>query len=510
MNFQTAIQLLCQLTQIKVANLASAINYDRSIVSKWKNGQRLPSRKNYKEIINQLSHCFTQVIVAEQIEEQLKGLCQVKVTLRNANEVRKAVSDILELAYYQSELEFESQGSVDEDFHSFIASSVTEVVTDRGKMTEFCVEQFLNKIAKIEGDVNLYSTVSLTMLVTVLLSSLTHVAYAKNRVVTLHMAIKQSELLGLSEEEFYFFSKLMLTSSYLDIRVYVYQNENPDDFFYIAGDCIGWVVTTKSGMPSLIYSNSKQLGEHLFEQNRSVFDEVNNLVDTGEDTRDENSLLPIIPNSKKYLLTGYICDFLVPETILTYIDEHEENQVDSQVKQILDRMYSRWEDRVFQQDIYLVIPRIALIHFIRTGHVQVDGRIMTIPISYRVYMLKKFWKNILLKKQFHFYIIDDEEQNSLGQINVSILIADGIAIYSKDLENTRVQSYQKHAIKQHDLLKDLYEEMESFFKIFEGQEVSAKDFGKIPELVEFLAEFSSIDLDGISTFFSHHLNKKLS
>lgn len=265
MNFQTAIQLLCQLTQIKVADLAQVINYDRTIVSKWKNGQRLPSRKNYKMILKQWAHCFAQVIVTEQKEEQLKDLCHVQTTLRNKSEVAEAIAGILELAYFQSEIEFETKVALDEDHQSFVISSITAMEADQEQVAEFLKEKFLDRLARKEGDVHMYSTVTLAMLIEDLLSTLKHVAFKKKRKVILNLAVKKSELWGLTKSSFFSFAKLLMTSSNIDIRIYMYQDQDPDEFFYIFDDCVTWVVYTKSGTPSLIYSHSKQLRERLFD-----------------------------------------------------------------------------------------------------------------------------------------------------------------------------------------------------------------------------------------------------
>ena len=487
MNFQTAIQILCQLTQIKVADLAQAINYDRSIVSKWKNGQRLLSRKNYKRIIRQLSYCFTKVIVAEQIEDQLKGLCQVQVTLRNKVEVQETIADILELAYYQSETEFETKGTYDEDFQSFVAAAITEVVTDIRKMTEFCKEQFLDRIAKSDEDVDIYSTVNLSMLVEVLLSTLKHVAFKKNRKVVLHVAVKQNDLLELTNHSFYLFTKLMLTSSYIDIQLYMYQDQPLDEFLYISGDCIGWVMTTKSGMPSLIYSQSQQLGQYLFDQNASVFNSATNLVEVFDHKQEGDNIYPMTLPSKKFLLSGFISDYFFPKAVLDYIKGNLETPVTVQSAKQLDEFYEEWEQKVFANDFHLVITKVAFIHFIRTGHIQVDGQLFKIPHTYKIYLLRRFWNDILSKERMHVYIIDNEEQgDSTSQMNVSILFTESSVSYFKDIENTGHQMYRQYSIRQPVIVKDLYGKMDSFVQTFEQNKLVVKDFKKVNGFIDGL------------------------
>lgn len=67
---------------IKESELADALSYDATYISKWINGSKLPSERNAERIIGQMADCFaahTNVPEAERAAQRQQGLAELKM-----------------------------------------------------------------------------------------------------------------------------------------------------------------------------------------------------------------------------------------------------------------------------------------------------------------------------------------------------------------------------------------------------------------------------------------------
>ncbi len=89
-------ELLLQ-TNVKNANIAKALNYDVSYISKWITGKSLPSKKNIENILYVISEVLVQQST-DQIKEKLLEIYDVK----NEEDLKEIIRSLLRDAFYDA------------------------------------------------------------------------------------------------------------------------------------------------------------------------------------------------------------------------------------------------------------------------------------------------------------------------------------------------------------------------------------------------------------------------
>ncbi len=93
--FSTLLKQLMTTAQVKNYTLAKELQYDESYISKWVNGNLLPTEKNHEKIIRDISHCLVMNLDATGWDTLMQSF-----QLTRRSDLEKALYDNL-LAEYQ-------------------------------------------------------------------------------------------------------------------------------------------------------------------------------------------------------------------------------------------------------------------------------------------------------------------------------------------------------------------------------------------------------------------------
>lgn len=109
MKYHELLTKFISLSELKVKDIASELNYDNSYVSKWINGKNIPSLKSYCEINLKLSYLFAPAIFMNDNAEKVYVLSEKKVPV-TLSTLRYTIHGLLQDAYFKSAGDFNING----------------------------------------------------------------------------------------------------------------------------------------------------------------------------------------------------------------------------------------------------------------------------------------------------------------------------------------------------------------------------------------------------------------
>lgn len=478
MNFDLLLQKLFLLTRVKIGDVAKKLNYDRTIVSKWKNGQRIPSERNSDHIFSEMAQPFAKAIVDKGLEEELRALCKVNVTLRNQAEVRKTLIGLLEQAYYQSQslLSIESDKQVKDTDNK--RDGETTVIIDPGEMRRILYADFTKLLASTSKDVDIYSTISINDLIFLMDKFVSKINFVEERTITFHIAIEKQQLMNLEENDFYVFAIEFLKSSYFEIKVYIYEELSLDEFLYFKDAGLGWLTYSKTGLFSLNITTVKEQYDTIFQGNAAAFDDQLQVVKQSEVPFNDDEWSKETPKGIKIIFSGFFSSYFFPKNALVNFENQD--------MRLLEASYQEFEQNFFKNEIYAIITRTAVKHFIKTGHIQVGGKIVVLPMKYRIYILKRTLVVLSAKPRVNVYLLDDENDDMINEVNVSFLMTDESLSFFKDIETTSNTNGKRYAIEQPELVNAFLETVPDIISRIEPFRVRTKELAILGKIIKWL------------------------
>lgn len=118
MNFSETLQLLFQVSNVKLASLAQYLGYDVSYISKWINGNKLPSSRNIEELIRKINRFIgdnTSDTQRKKIAKELELQRVLGKEIENKEELLDALSQALLHSFERQKGRREEKKRIPED-----------------------------------------------------------------------------------------------------------------------------------------------------------------------------------------------------------------------------------------------------------------------------------------------------------------------------------------------------------------------------------------------------------
>lgn len=104
--FSSLLKHLMTIAKLKNYTLAKELQYDESYISKWVNGNQMPTEKNHERILKDISHC-----IVGALDEESKAVMMSEYQLTRFSDLESAIYDNLEAEYSYVTALKESTGS---------------------------------------------------------------------------------------------------------------------------------------------------------------------------------------------------------------------------------------------------------------------------------------------------------------------------------------------------------------------------------------------------------------
>lgn len=500
MNFDLLLQKLFFLTRVKVGDIAKTLKYDRTIVSKWKNGRRIPSEKNSSYIFSVMAQVFAEAIIDNGLEDNLLALCQIKVPLRNQAEVQRTIVGLFERSYYQSQSQFVLENEKQVKDSEEESNGETRIIMDLNQMRETLYADFTKLLASTSKDLNIYSTISVNDLVFLMNKFVSKINFVEKRTITFHIAIDKQQLMQMKENDFYVFAVEFLKSSYFEIKAYIYEDMFLDEFLYFKDVALGWLTYSKTGLFSLNITTLKDQYDLIFKKNSKIFDDKFQIVKQSFMAPDDNEWSKETPKGIKIIFSGFFSSYFFPSDFAT-------NFLTRDIS-LIDASYEEFEKIFFKNEIYAIITKTAVKHFIKTGRIQVGGKMVVLPMKYRIYILKRALIVLSAKPKVNIYLLDDENDLGINEINVSFLMTDESLSFFKDLETASNPSGKRYAIVQPELVDAFLDIVPNIIHQLEPFRLRTNELVILGHIIKWLENVpESVATKLFNTFFENLFRK---
>lgn len=350
-SFSEKLQNIIQLSGIKYATFAEAVNYDMSYVSKWINGKTLPAEKNIEVIVNSI----ISVILDNALDENLEALIK-KYDCDNYNQLEDRLHEILVKAFWDSK-------GVSKEVNSEFYAELSSVEVAKKILSH----EISGKIAALIDIFNLDHESRL------LLAGIIDGEFSVNEdKQSSYSLILNTESLR-NEEVLYntiFFIHMMTSLSGVNLQIY--KNN-------LAFGKIVYAVKDKYAISAMIISGEKKLmavGETEDKSQINFFyQKIKLLINHDKKIFTKTTMVHLL-NSNKYIrslistnvniVLGHITEHLLPNDVFGEICEHVSFYENDELK----KTHILVQNVIQQTTTFVVIYESALSNFAITGELD--------------------------------------------------------------------------------------------------------------------------------------------
>lgn len=474
-HYRQVFKILTDMTNTKLSNIAYALDYDISYISKWNSGKKLPSSKNIYTINRKLAPLFAKALLEE---EKTKDFL-LSFEIKNSEILKKDEEKGLEILIYK--LLNESYAYSNTDIKEEIPSATNFIF--KTSSVESDLKDILDQLILENKDLDIWATFDITSpYAEILIQSIKKIA--KEVEVNLHLLCNKDDMENID------ILKIITDNSSINIELYERSYTHCD--FILIKDEMYIIIAEREDYSTL--TSGREL-DTLFEISSFMdyfFDGLNKIIVTAppEEMAETNYRKYFYSDNEFLFLSNYGFEFLLPNYVIDRIVDSIDDEREINKKEISGIKFL-WEELFVDAKINFLTTRTSLLNYLETGNVlycSTKAKLSPKEIQDHIKNIIEIMEN---NENINFYIINDNRYlKSMGLDQFNFFINENNMFFKKiGSDNLHTKASIVSDIKIHNkiqsVLKDIMNspyskkyDVKELEKLFEKY---ADVFKKIPQ-----------------------------
>ena len=474
-HYRQVFKILTDMTNTKLSNIAYALDYDISYISKWNSGKKLPSSKNIYTINRKLAPLFAKALLEE---EKTKDFL-LSFEIKNSEILKKDEEKGLEILIYK--LLNESYAYSNTDIKEEIPSATNFIF--KTSSVESDLKEILDQLILENKDLDIWATFDITSPYAEILIQIIK-KIAKEVEVNLHLLCNKDDMENID------ILKIITDNSSINIELYERSYTHCD--FILIKDEMYIIIAEREDYSTL--TSGREL-DTLFEISAFMdyfFDGLNKIIVTAppEEMAETNYRKYFYSDNEFLFLSNYGFEFLLPNYVIDRIVDSIDDEREINKKEISGIKFL-WEELFVDAKINFLTTRTSLLNYLETGNIlycSTKAKLSPKEIQDHIKNIIEIMEN---NENINFYIINDNRYlKSMGLDQFNFFINENNMFFKKiGSDNLHTKASIVSDIKIHNkiqsVLKDIMNspyskkyDVKELEKLFEKY---ADVFKKIPQ-----------------------------
>lgn len=259
MNFFEIFAYLTDLTSSKITDIANAISYDRTYVSKWYHKKSLPPERTWPIIRQRLTKYFSTLIKDEQLEDLAKLNSSVRYEL-GLSCLSTVIKSLLDDGYNHSLAEKKDRDGLRDK------TNLATLLDNKDKFINFFIRSISRGLCEKARPFEIIINDNILSLMDPEILEYSEYTHTNTQTYTIKFTISLNKL-GMDEKEFFKFiyNYLDMASKlpFIDFQIYGMPEDDKGPRRFVVGrSCLGWSSEiSKDQMRAFVLTNPEMAKE---------------------------------------------------------------------------------------------------------------------------------------------------------------------------------------------------------------------------------------------------------
>lgn len=248
MNFLLTFQYLVSLSGATMKDIADALGYESSYISKWHSGKNLPAGRTFSETMDKLGYYFAARLDTEQAKAKLRCSYPHLESMIRSLPLADILPSILKDAYMLSVAEEKTRS----EYNSVQVRPALQVVGSQ-EILHTCLGEIYHGIAVSQEDASIYLLADfLQFMDTNFLDAMRfHMTKKEKFVLKMMLYPKDSEEQRIAELEMYLL--LLGQLPYMEVELYCGKATPSRQLVAMEGQFSGYCIDADDGVPNMLF-----------------------------------------------------------------------------------------------------------------------------------------------------------------------------------------------------------------------------------------------------------------
>lgn len=422
-NFGNTVHKLLEITCEKNFRLANYLGYDVTYISKWINGNKLPSKKNIIEIIDGICQFFMDNIN----ETLLREICyEFELNFSHKENVKKELSRYIYDCYEATKLNKNKDYLINNNNSCTIlgGNNIDKWISENLK--NYCNKSKEKDIhIIISYDIKKYSSKKSVLEIS---KNKNFVFNSKN--VYIHQLINLDNMKKNINE--YCKIILLYLNSNSNMTYNIYSNSNESFNMILVKNCLSAICINDTNSNLNINSLSRDIEtiNNLYNHYSNYLNNQTQLyeIKSGQDLMEEKYLINFVMQNNIKLIFKNMHSIGIPNDILSKISQDNNLSFDN-----LNKVFSMMNVRLKNMNLKIIIYKSAILNYIFDGVINLYDKMVLVNKKDRVYHLQNIINILKSNEQFEIrFIEDDNNFISISDLDNSIFLSNQSCFTLKD------------------------------------------------------------------------------
>lgn len=411
--FGKTLQSQLEKFHIKQSQLADALSYDVTYISKWINGRKLPAYKNVRFIISEIA----QFIVSNSEEDNLSSI--------------EEIENLLLAAYDEDLKKVENKNKIEQHM---------EFVNGRKALLELTKVTLREALMSSEKNVNITATFDLFKHFGAEFSRMIRVLSEESlKEIRLKIAINKSDIEKSYQGYVSGILDIIGNIPAADISMVEREIEKPKILIINDLLCVQ-ILWDMDGDLTSIFSTDKETIDRFRNVCDSIIDDSEKLFNSVDPLRlrKTNVQLDSYSDNRQWLFFNDAPALLLPDSIFEYIVDVSE---DIEYIRYLEKLKKVFNTTTKKSHIKLLIYSSAINRYIAEGHIKIGNIEYKLKENHMKDHLKHLSNIMLENSNFSVYMIKDTVMLSHELRHSPSIFIDNHSVYIEDSKNDKNDNF---------------------------------------------------------------------